>query len=296
MSKVFGAALISTLFVYSQAQSPINIAQVDTKVRSTQATDRRTIVSTVIDGVNNTINFPASDLLLSVDFEDIFSMKTDLFVYLNDNNEVLQALNAVRCGSLPPSVCTIAPYVLANPVQGRTSFKISASTEFVDDLGFYPGENPSFDQALIDYVNNTINDPAFNFSVSDIDTQSEDGSVHFTYTVQKPYDAEPSTTADFERATITKTGIETSLLGVNGVIVKAPAIDYCVVRDCNGGVCNSNTGVCSCINNRWGISCEVECVCQNGGTCGSTHCKCSYPYKGRTCAVEAVECSDGSCV
>lgn len=288
--------ILTTLFVGSAfGQSPIKLGLVTTKVRSALAEDRSTIFSAVFNGVNNNGGVPINDLTLNMEYIDIFSMKTDLFTYVNDNSLILDSISEVRCGQIPTSNCVVAPYVLADPVDGRTSFKITTTTDLFPLLGEFPG-NDIFDQQLLSRVNATLQDPLFNFTTTEVDSVSEDGFLEFSYTVKKPYSTEPSTVDDLQRVVNVKNAISAALVGITGTVIDPPTTDYCSVRDCNGGSCNANTGICTCVGDVWGISCEVACVCDNGGICGKTHCKCQYPYKGRTCATEATECSDGSCV
>jgi hypothetical protein len=79
-----------------------------------------------------------------------------------------------------------------------------------------------------------------------------------------------------------------------GSSVTTVELDLCGSRDCSGfgdssapdtdaNGCNPNTGVCVCTNDRWGINCESECQCNNGGYCANGLCHCDYPYYGLRC-------------
>lgn len=78
-------------------------------------------------------------------------------------------------------------------------------------------------------------------------------------------------------------------------------LDLCSSRDCSGNGdptvdgtdengCNIATGVCSCLNDRWGINCESTCECNNSGVCKNGLCHCLYPFYGLRCD-NTVDCS-----
>ena len=79
-----------------------------------------------------------------------------------------------------------------------------------------------------------------------------------------------------------------------GSSVTTVTLDLCGSRDCSGfgdgtapdtdgNGCNTFTGICVCTNDRWGINCESECECNNGGYCSNSLCHCDYPYYGLRC-------------
>lgn len=87
---------------------------------------------------------------------------------------------------------------------------------------------------------------------------------------------------------------------IGGGTVTVSEVDLCADRTCSGqGVvtsetdangCIIETGVCNCNGDYWGINCDQECTCENGGTCVNSYCQCPYPYSGMRCEV-AVDCS-----
>lgn len=92
-------------------------------------------------------------------------------------------------------------------------------------------------------------------------------------------------------------------LGAPTDSVTTVTLDLCSNRDCNGfgdataegtdeNGCNTETGACVCLNDRWGINCETPCVCENGGTCSNSYCHCIYPYYGFKCHLDkSTDCS-----
>lgn len=90
-------------------------------------------------------------------------------------------------------------------------------------------------------------------------------------------------------------------LGSEGDSVTTIELDLCGSRDCSGrgdptapdtdaNGCNPTTGVCACIDDWWGINCESECECFNGGYCRNSYCQCEYPYYGIQCN-STIDCS-----
>jgi hypothetical protein len=70
-------------------------------------------------------------------------------------------------------------------------------------------------------------------------------------------------------------------------------LDLCGGRDCNSrGTCDTETGLCDCTGNWWGINCETACTCNNGGECKDKLCHCEYPYYDLRCDTDkSVECN-----
>lgn len=75
--------------------------------------------------------------------------------------------------------------------------------------------------------------------------------------------------------------------GINSIDLSR-SLDLCYERttrfpECAS--CNSNTGVCTCNQGWLGVSCNVEAICQNGGTliAPDNYCKCIFPYFGDLC-------------
>lgn len=99
------------------------------------------------------------------------------------------------------------------------------------------------------------------------------------------------------------TNVLVTELGEPSDSVTTVTLDLCSNRDCNGfgdataagtdgNGCNTETGACVCLNDRWGINCETACACQNGGTCANSYCHCIYPYYGFKCHLnKTTDCS-----
>lgn len=68
--------------------------------------------------------------------------------------------------------------------------------------------------------------------------------------------------------------------------VRSPVINLCPTeRTCTGrGTCNSDTGICTCNGDFWGIECETTCACVNDGECRDAYCHCGFPYFGLRCS------------
>lgn len=66
--------------------------------------------------------------------------------------------------------------------------------------------------------------------------------------------------------------------------IESQVLDLCGERDCSGrGTCNTETGICVCTGDWWGINCESTCECYNGGECFNSYCQCLFPYFGLRC-------------
>lgn len=66
--------------------------------------------------------------------------------------------------------------------------------------------------------------------------------------------------------------------------IESQVLDLCGERDCSGrGTCNTETGICVCTGDWWGINCESTCECYNGGECVNSYCQCLFPYFGLRC-------------
>lgn len=97
--------------------------------------------------------------------------------------------------------------------------------------------------------------------------------------------------------TSASTSSSTIVSEIGGGTASVSTVDLCADRTCSGygiyeaGVttatgCVIETGVCQCSNNKWGINCETDCTCENGGTCVNSYCMCDYPYHGVRCQLD----------
>jgi hypothetical protein len=66
--------------------------------------------------------------------------------------------------------------------------------------------------------------------------------------------------------------------------IEQQTLDLCGDRDCSGrGTCDTETGICQCTGDWWGINCESTCECYNDGECVNSYCQCIFPHYGLRC-------------
>jgi hypothetical protein len=229
-------------------------------------------------------------------FEEIITVSSDVFFQVGNNNVVLDAIKEVRCGAQVGS-CSIASVVVGGD-GSRVGFNISGSLvgDTVEALGTAPGA-AGFDDAVLVAINNTLQDPNFNISASSVAAASVSGQAIFQVDLWRNASSDPTAPTDLAQADALKALFDstvTSVLVARGTVgdgALTSSLDYCALRTC--GQCDAVTGLCTaCPTDTWGLNCEIPCVCQNGGTCGPTACRCDYPYMGLRCdTVKDCNCS-----
>jgi hypothetical protein len=249
-----------------------------------------------ISGYNDAIaSFDAGDGYLEffTTLVETITINSEVFFQANDNQAVLGAIESVRCGSDPAVVCTVSS------ASGNWSANLSGVNIVMaingsaagSTHGLPPGD-AGFDAAVLSAINSAAG--PVNASV---DALSVSGEVSYRVDLWKNESLVPTNAADVARVDTLRDYMDTAMAalvtaqGGPGDSAVAATRDYCAVRTCD--TCSASTGICDCPADTWGVDCEVPCVCQNGGTCGPTACRCDYPYMGRRCdAVKTcVECS-----
>jgi hypothetical protein len=220
-------------------------------------------------------------------------LNSELFTQ-NDEATVLADIRDLRCGTQTGS-CTVTinkgsrVLLRGRDLQGGT-YEVIVTYELTDD-GFAGIENST-----------AFDDPAFlselaaaaGTDVSGVSVASTGGSLVITYTVTATSDGDEVVEDDaFDQINDLATSLDTvtasvvSNLGLSESDISSSDVDLCGGRDCGGfgaELCNEETGVCDCPVGWWGVNCDTECSCSNGGECnGVGDCQCVYPFYGVRC-------------
>ena len=140
--------------------------------------------------------------------------------------------------------------------------------------------------------------------VEDVDIQATSGNIVIRYTLlDESTEEDPVDEGVFDDIR----AIQTSLVGITQNVVSelgigvddivTSLIDLCNTRTCNNfgaDLCNPVTGVCSCPQGWWGVNCDVQTSCINGGIPVGSLCQCTYPYYGLRCELTSA-CGDAEC-
>jgi hypothetical protein len=207
------------------------------------------------------------------------------------NNETLliEKLKEVRCG-VHAGLCSIT-FSRRRQLLGRDLFTnipfvltIEIDSELYDTLGEFDYDGLSFLTALETSLSITHD---ASYVVSRIGgTVTVEIQIHS----DNPEDPLEGITEDVIELSTNITSLTSALLsefGGTGDNVLSTTLDLCPMsRTCGtsgNGACDVDTGVCECIGGWWGVNCETECTCNNGGFCAVAYCQCMYPYYGLRC-------------
>jgi hypothetical protein len=222
-----------------------------------------------------------------------------------DEATVLDGILTARCGADKKELCTAT--VTGSPPGGRRRLQTSGSytvsiTYEVDAATFAEIEN---NPALDDPAFITALSAASGIDPSNITVEAVEGTLEITYTLvaesggDEPLGAD--VLADIDTLSESLTNVTQAVaqeLSIPQEEFATAALDKCDGRDCNGfgaELCDSNTGACNCPAGYWGINCDEQCTCENGGTCPVNYCICDYPYFGPKCQFNATACISGTC-
>lgn len=181
---------------------------------------------------------------------------------------------------------------LATSVPMEITFEVSEELyALLDGLGF---DDDAFEQAL-------ANELGIELNSTDVFIGSGSNVITIEATLSADPDGiDPLAATLIDSANELQDIMETIILnlvqGAGNVYVVNTSVNLCPAeRTCYyHGTCNSNTGVCACVGNWWGINCETPCECINQGDCVNAYCVCVYPWYGLRCHEGSV-CSDEIC-
>jgi len=223
--------------------------------------------------------------------DEIFSMQAEIFFQINDNDVILDAIKAVRCDQIN---CALSSAVYPGVNTTRVAFRViltsTVGQESTAQGEYFDGAN--FHTLLLMEMNNTLQDPNFNYTMDDILARSEEGSIYYQADVYRDVLVDPTDLKSKGFVLAAEKLVDEKFLqrflhvAGPGDNVEDTEVDYCVLRNtCLD--CDRRTGDCqSCPTDTWGLDCEVPCTCSNNGTCGADNCICEYPDMGLRCDLQ----------
>lgn len=262
---------------------------------------RKNVAKTTITDVKNSYATP-SDLTFSVKTVETSAVSNALYLQVNNDTKFKESFAAAR--GCQPGQCT----VLVNG--GRRMLTRDLQQEITVSIDFTFSDE---DYASFTDLNTTLDDPSFITALAaelgvdenDVEVTATGGTVTIEITVTATITGNPSgedsiaTLQEIQASLNNATTILVEQLGDPEDSVQTVTLDLCSSRDCNGfgdatapntdsNGCNTETGICTCtaVSQRWGINCETECTCENGGTCVNSYCHCNYPYYGLKCNLD----------
>lgn len=270
----------------------VGLARVSRQAQMVHGGDRDSVINDIYDNVDSAFaNQPFVSIDQSFVYEEVFSMQAEIFFQVNDNAVILDAIKLARCAQIP---CTLESTVYPGVNTTRVAFKATLSSGINQPSNGLPDDfdSSSFVLTLLQEMNNTLQDPDFNFTVADVRAQSEEGSIYYQADVYRSVLTDPTDIRSMGFVEAVKKLVDEEMLqkfaqvAESGDTIGDTEIDYCVLRNtCLD--CESDTGDClSCPIDTWGLDCEVPCTCSNGGTCGADSCICDYPDMGLRCDLQ----------
>ena len=275
------------------------------------ASTRKTVAKNTIADVKAKTSNP-NNVLFSVKTIETSAVSTQFFN--NIGNETLFKEKFAAARGCNPGECTVTVDTGARRLLTMSTRDLQQEYTVEIEFTFSEADYNSFTD-----LNTTIGDPAFitalanelGVSEQDIDITAVGGTVTLEVTLTATVTDEPSgedSLADLQEVQNSLNNATTILvqqLGDPEDGVQTVTLDLCGSRDCNGfgdssapntdsNGCNPSTGVCTCTaeSQRWGINCESECECFNGGVCKKNMCHCQYPFYGLKCGQnKTLDCS-----
>jgi hypothetical protein len=214
----------------------------------------------------------------------------ELITETNNNTLLEEKIKAIRCGNAADSCNITINYgggrrlterELAAGIYIEITYEISSELlATVDGLDL---DDTVFEQQLADALGIS--------NLTNIEITSDGGEITISATLEALPNSDPlgaellATAQALYTDMINVTTALLNALGASDSDILSSNIDLCAPdRDCSGnGSCNSNTGVCACVGNWWGINCETPCECFNGGECVKAFCHCKFPFFGLRC-------------
>lgn len=282
--------------------NPDIISDAIVKLAAQNMTAKNEIMQTFLAQVNggfpqNTSSYNITKVITEI---SPGTLNLELISAVGNQTRLEEAVKAVRYGSLQ-QYATIEFEGRRMLSDGRRlditvpfemTFEVSEELyALVDGIEF---DDDAFEQALADEL-------GINLNITDITLGSGTDVITVVATMTAvPDGINPLTTALIDSTYVLQNVMETFLInlvgGVGNVYVVNTNVDLCPEdRTCYyNGECNSDTGVCLCVGDWWGINCETPCVCINDGECVHAYCVCEYPWHGLRCHEEA-GCFDEIC-
>lgn len=270
----------------------VGLARVSRRANLVHGGDRQDIISHIYNIINSTFgNQEFATVDQTFVMEEIFSMQAEIFFQVNDNDIILNAAKAARCDQI---ACTLESTVHPGVNTTRVAFKVVVSSTVGQD-SYTQGEefdSANFHTVMLQEMNNTLQDPNFNYTQDDILAQSEQGSIYYQADVYRDVLTDPTDLKSKGFVLAVEKLVDEKMLqrfltiAGTGDVIEDTKVNYCVLRNtCLD--CDARTGDClSCPPDTWGLDCEVPCTCSNGGTCGADNCICEYPDMGLRCDLQ----------
>lgn len=286
-----------------KAQINFNVANPDT---------RKKVAKDSITDVKTKFSNPES---LFIDVKTVETSTIDPQILTDVANETLFKESFAAARGCNPGECIVT---IDSGAGRRLLGRRNLQQDYTVEIEFTFSEE---DYASFTDLNTTLGDPAFITALAnelgvdeeDLDITATGGTVTIEVTLTATVTEDPSGTDSLEdlqevqNSLNNATSILVQQLGDPEDGVQTVELDLCGTRDCNGfgdsdapgtdeNGCNTETGVCVCTveSERWGINCETECECFNGGACTNGLCQCEYPFYGLRCHLnKTLEC--GSC-
>lgn len=236
----------------------------------------------VLDDFLNQFNIQYPTIITNTSVVERGSVNFGLIELLN-NTILEEKIKQVRCGN--PNDCDIEIEYYARRVLsagGDVSFTLTFD-ESVTGVLF---DDPTFEDELIQAldISNTTN----------VTIKSYGGDVTVTTTLKAGTNpsSDPLGTDLIDTVRDIKDDMQSIILGLVSGSDVSIKIDLCPdSRDCSGrGTCDTQTGICECYGDFWGINCETVCECVNGGECRDAYCHCQWPNHGLRCELEKNDC------
>lgn len=267
-------------------------------------TKRTAAAQSMITKLKNTTSSVESDLVVFVESTEVILMDSALFTE-NDQATVLSSIADVRCGDAADEcVVTLLEGVnrrrLGEARDLAGSYTVTITFDVTDEAFAQIDNSTSFD------------DPAFaaalaaaaGVNASDVEVLSTSGDLVITFTLtDESVDGEPTDPNVFTEISSIQSSLTSvtsevvSELALDGGDIVTASVDLCNTRDCGGfgaELCDSNTGVCACPDGWWGVNCDIETDCENGGIPLGSYCTCQYPNYGLRCE-ETSYCGNQTC-
>ena len=275
---------------------PLTVSTVGFYVKND--TNRGNVVNDLITEFNtqfpDTSEYKVVERVIS---EETGTVTWEVFQEVGNDTLVEEKIRQVRCGDAVDDCTLVIEYGRRILLSGRgllsnlvMDITFDLSSDLISSVNGLDLDDPTFEQALANALGIT--------NTPDIVVTSNGGDITVTATLEALPSNDPwgDDLIDTSQGLLTNlTSITNTLLdSLNGDVTQllTTTIDLCPYpRDCNGrGSCNDDTGVCACVGNWWGINCETECTCINGGECVKALCQCEFPYYGLRCDSTSVVC------